>query len=111
MTLTSLAMIVHLLKLALLVKTKALVALWMPVTLGTLVRLPSLVIKRDEHLWRNYFGFINILLANTVTFVGHLGCEQHHRASIQLLCVSTGMSISFLMHAYMMLPRRMFSLG
>ena len=82
MTLTLLAMIVHLLKLALLMKTMTLVASWTPVTLGTLVRLPSLVIKRDEHLKRNYFGFINILLAHAVTFVGHWGCEQHHRNCI-----------------------------
>ena len=75
-TLTSLAMIVHLLKLALLVKTMTLVASWTSVTLGTLVRLPSLVIKRDEQLKRNYFGSIDILLVHTVTFVGRWGCGQ-----------------------------------
>ena len=85
------------------------------------------IIKRDEQLKRNYFGSINILLVHTVTFVGHWGCEQHHRnctntardaggvdsitrsAQMQLSCVSTGMSITFLMHAYVMLHRRIFA--
>ena len=81
-TLVSLAMIIPLLKLALLVETMTLVASGTSVTLGTLVRLPSLVIKRDEQLKRNYFGSINILLLHTITFVGHWGCEQHHRNCI-----------------------------
>ena len=66
-----------------------------------------------EQLKRNYFGSINILLVHTVTFVGHWGCEQHHRnctntardagdvdnitrsAQIHLSCLSTGMLLIF----------------